>query len=99
MVFAKRYLGLAALCVKGSYWCSRFKLALERAGVQSSYPRREQSHQWLCQRYHSFRSLQLRNLLSVLFFCMRGFALRVGAGISPRATLLLSTGSVGVSHS
>ena len=34
---AKRYLkrcaGVGALCVKGSCWCSLFKLPLERAGV------------------------------------------------------------------
>ena len=49
MVFAKRY--LQAMRGSGSPMCEvellvlRFKLALERASVQSNYPHREQSHQ------------------------------------------------------
>ena len=39
--------------VRGSYCCFRLKLALELAGVQPNYPHREQSHQQLCQQYHS----------------------------------------------
>ena len=50
-LFAERCVGVGALCVRGSYCCSRFKLALDLAGVQSNYPHREQSHQQLCQQY------------------------------------------------
>ena len=52
-LFAEHCVGVGAPCVRGSYWCSCFKVALERAGVQSNYPHRKQSHQQLCQQYRN----------------------------------------------
>ena len=46
-------MGVRTLWMEWSYWCSRFKLALERAGVQFNFPHCEQSHKQLCQPYHS----------------------------------------------